>query len=558
VESAIFQNLFFVLLAALTGGLLVRVLKLPLLIGYVLAGITLSFFYSTDLPAIHGLAEVGLVLLLFSIGLELSLSRLARTGSVAVLGAVLQMLLVSAATFAVLYFFGVAAPSALVLSVGFSLSSTALVVKLLEDKAETDAIHGEIMIGWLLTQDLAVIPIFALLSVLASDGGDWLTTAGQSLALSALVVSLVFFLGRLLAPFIIHSIASAASRELLVLAGVCLALGTAFLVSFFGVSPALGAFLAGVVISETQENHALFSETRPLRNLFVVIFFVTLGFFVNPELILGHLPTILALSLFVILLKCLVVYFLLRLFGYRGKVNLAVALGLSQVGEFSFVIFLQSNRLGLLSDELTAIGIATTLFTLLATPLLFRSITPLWRRLQKYTRNKLPHKSIRSEQTNTFQDHIIICGYGRMGSWIGKALDRLSIPFVVIDYNQNVVRRVHMQGIPVIFGDPAESSILIEAGIAQARALIVAIPDRITQEEVISFCQTKFPKLPIYARAHLDEDHHSLTQFKVKRVIQPEFEAALSVVREILLSSGKDKQQISQNLKNLRRFHTMK
>jgi CPA2 family monovalent cation:H+ antiporter-2 len=258
VESIVFQNLFLILLTALFGGLIARSLKLPPLIGYLAAGIFGSRLLANHLLGIQGLAEIGLILLLFSVGLELSLSRLAHTGAIAVLGAIIQMFLVGTISFIALSFWGISAQSAIALSCGFSLSSTALVVKLLEDKAELDAIHGEIMVGWLLTQDLAVIPIIALLPLLSAGGGEWLPIAGQSLLVSFLLVASVFFLGRLVVPFFVHTIASANSRELLVLASVCLALGTAYLVSLFGLSPALGAFLAGVVISETQENHAIF------------------------------------------------------------------------------------------------------------------------------------------------------------------------------------------------------------------------------------------------------------------------------------------------------------
>lgn len=560
MEVVVFQNLFFLLFTALIGGIIARFLKLSSLVGYIISGVIIGAAFSQKLAGIHALAEIGLILLLFSIGLELSLSRLAQTGSAAITGAIIQLFLVTALSFGVLSLFHLSPQSALILSLGFSLSSTALVVKLLEDRSELDTIHGKIMVSWLLTQDLAVIPVLALLPVLTGDPANLLAAAAQSLLTSFLLLSAVFFIGRLVAPFFIHSVAALNSRELLLVASLSLALGTAYLVSLFGISPALGAFLAGVVISETQENHAVFSETMPLRNLFVILFFISLGSYVSPQIIFTHLPFIIFFVIFVLVLKFIVTFFINFILGYRGKVILSIALGLTQIGEFSFIIYLASSRLSLISGELASVAIAITLLTLLTTPFLYKLVVPLWRKSPKIL--KISPRSKYSPLSSTLlgqnkHHHIIICGYGRMGRWIGKALDAVKIPFVVIDYNQRVVHQVRLQGIPVIFGDPAEPSILLQAQLTDCRAIVIAIPDRITQEEVITYCQTHYPHIPVFARANLDKDVITLTRLKVKKVIQPEFEAALAVVKAILLSSGKSKEEIKSHLKSLRRFHTL-
>jgi CPA2 family monovalent cation:H+ antiporter-2 len=539
-----------VLLFGLLGGLIAKLTRMPLISGYILAGLLASSIVAFDIEAVRGLAEIGLLLLLFSVGLDLSLARLTHTGSVAIIGSILQMLIVGFLTYLVLILLHIPGQQSVILASGFSLSSTALVIKTLEDKSELDSIHGEIMTSWLLTQDLAVIPIMALLPALHAN---FLSTAGLTLLKSIFLLSAAFFLGRKFAPFIIHNIASTNKRELLVLGGVVLAIGTALLVSYLGIAPSIGAFLAGVVISETQENHAIFSETRPLRDLFVIIFFVTLGYFVNPSILINDFPLIAFLVALNIILKIIVVYILLHFLGYRGKTQYAVSLGLAQIGEFSFVIFLQSSKLGLLDERFASIGIATTLISLIITPFIYKQAVPLWR---KYGKKTYDHKHISAPKTE-IKNHVIICGYGRMGRWIALALDKARIPFIVIDYNQNVIHKARKKGIKVLYGDPAEPDILSAASVSTCKAIVVAIPDLVTQEEVISFCQTHYPSLSIYARAHLDEDVTKIASLKVKKVVQPEFEGALSVVRQIFREQHKNKDQINDMLSNLRRLHTI-
>jgi len=565
VQGEVIQSLFFVLVLALVGGFAARLVKIPVLVGYLVVGILGSLFFSQDGIVVE-LSEIGMILLLFSVGLELSLSKLSRVGGVAVVGAIFQMLIVGSISFLFLILLGFETNVSLVLSSGFSLSSTAVVVKMLEERAETESIHGEIMVGWLLTQDLAVVPIISLIPVLLAEGGggSWLSVAGSSLLISTFILSSVFFLGRLVAPFLIHTIASSNSRELMVLGGVSLALGTAYLVSSFGISAALGAFLAGVVLSETQENHAVLAETRPLRDLFVILFFVTLGIMVTPSFLISHLFVILGLVVFVLVLKFVVVYLVMLLLGYRGKVVLATSLGLSEIGEFSFVILMLGREVGILNAETTSLGVSVALITLLISPFLFKSTGVVWRRVKKLSKligleGLLVGKRnvFRVEGEGKYKNHVIICGYGRMGRWVGNALEEIGAPFVVVDYSQKVIHEARMRGIPVVYGDPAEPSVLVEAGLTRARALIVAIPDRITQEEVVAYCQTVAPTLKVFARAHLDEDVKRLSRLKVERVVQPEFEASLSVVKDVLRLMGKDKDEVSKELKKLKRLHTV-
>lgn len=547
-------GLFFVVIAAVVGGLVAKKIRIPGLVGYIVAGIVVGAILPPQFKEVSALAQIGLILLLFSIGVELSFDRLSKYFRVAVFGALIQIVVVTFLSYVVLSWFGLSSTASLVLSLGFSVSSTAVLVKILADRGETDTIHGGITIGWLLVQDLAVIPMMIALPFLAGPGGDWVGGAVTAAIKAVLVIFGVILLGKKIVPFFIHRLAGTNSRELLLLASIALALGTAAITSFFGISPALGAFLAGVVISESQEHHAVFAETRPLRDLFVALFFVTLGFLVTPSVIISNIGLIIALTLIILILKSIVVFLISSAFGYKGKTAISNSFGLAQVGEFAFVIFSAALALKMLTLEETSIGIAVTLLTLTLSPILFGFVIPFWRKFKKYKLFTGGEKHNFDE--NLFKDHIIICGYGRVGSWIGKALNEYEIPFIVIDYNQNVVQELKLNGTSVVYGDPTEPEVLEAVGIRGAKAIILAIPDRAAQEILITYVQTVAPMVKIISRAHHEEDWEKLKTLKVDKVIQPEFEAAVEIIRSILISRGKEKEEIGDLIRNLRVSHS--
>jgi CPA2 family monovalent cation:H+ antiporter-2 len=544
------REIFFVLLAALSGGVLVRFLKLQPIVGYILAGIIFSLF-SIKVGSAAKLAEIGAILLLFSVGIEVSLNKLSRVVKVAVLGGILQIIISTSLVFILLSALGIGGLTGFILAFGFSLSSTAMVVKILTDKGEEATLHGEIMIGWLLVQDLAVIPIMVILPSLALFPGSIFASIGIALLKAGLVVGGTLILGKLIAPYLIHKIAAINSRELLVLSAMTLALGTAFMTSLFGISPALGAFLAGVVISESQENHAVFSETRPLRDIFVALFFVSLGFLVSPAVIVAKFGLILLLALVVMVVKLLVVFLLAVVFGYHGKTAISVAFGLSQIGEFAFIIFSLGLALGLLPPDVASIGIATTLLTLIVTPFLFKSINPVWN-LGKGSGKLFSGWGKSEKGKQEYSGHIIICGFGRVGGWVGKALEAAKIPFVVVDYNQTVISDLKKQGIEAIYGDPTESEVIDAAGLKNAKAVVLAIPDEVAQETIIAHVQSVAPSVKLISRVHRDEAWEKLKILKVDKLVQPEFEAAISIIRTILVSSGRSKAEINERTKSIR------
>jgi len=554
-------GLFLITIAAALGGLLAKSLKLPGLVGYIVAGVAFGAILPENLKSVAGLAQIGTILLLFSIGIELSLTRLSKFLKIAVIGSIVQIVLVTISSYFVLNWFSLPHITSLILALGFSLSSTAVVVKLLSERGELETIHGGVMLGWLLCQDLAVIPIMVVLPFFSNLSVGWESALVIALGKAGVVIVTVVILGKMVIPFLVHKIASANSRELLLLSSVGLAMGTAAATSFFGISPSLGAFLAGVVISASQEHNAIFAETRPLRDLFMALFFVSLGFLVNPGIVVTHLPLILSLTLIILFLKAMVVFIVSSIFRYRGKTAIAASLGLAQVGEFAFVIFSVALGLKLISPENTTLGISVSLLTLIVTPMLFKGVLPLWRKLRDLTSGTAFEKLFSTrERRDTFSEsvseHIIICGYGRVGKWVGRALADFGIPFVVVEYNQKIVQDLKEGGVSVLYGDPTEPEVLEAVNIRQAKVVVLAIPDRVAQETLIAYIQTVAPDVKIISRVHEDSDWEKLKVLRVDKVVQPEFEAAIEIIRSILLGRGKNKDEISEAVKSLRVSHS--
>ena len=536
--------LFLLILAAATGGILAKLAKLPPLLGYIVGGLVFGTVVPPAVRNIARLSEVGTILLLFSIGLELSLSKLSKFFKIAIFGATAQIVAVSLISFFVLKALGIEVIPAIILSAGFSLSSTALVVKVLSDRGEIDTLHGGVMTAWLLVQDLAVVPMMVILT----------GSTVVALTKSFIVIVIAIILGKSLVPFLIHKIALTNSRELLVLTSITLALGVAVVTYLFGVSPALGAFLAGIAISDTQEHHAVFAEIRPLRDLFVALFFVSLGFLISPSVLVSKFGFIIFLAFGVLLLKSIVVFLVTAAFGFRGRSAVAASMGLSQIGEFALVIYSSALALGKLSAEDASLGIAITLVTLLVAPFLMRAATPLWRRLKSVSEFFSSGQKVLSEG-GVLENHIIICGYGRVGSWVGKVLTDFDIPFMVVEYNENVAATLKEKGINVIYGDPAETEIMEAANIKDAKALVLAIPDIVAQENLIAYAQTVSPQLKIITRVHDEGDLEKLKALRVDKIVQPEFEAAVAIIRGILSSMGKNKDEITDVVKKIRISH---
>jgi len=559
-------GLGLILAVAFLGGFAAKKIKQPAVVGYLIAGILLSFVAGKFLPVkdlLSFFSEIGIAFLLFTLGLELSWDLLRRVKTVALWGAIIQMLLFIILGIFIFPRFGFDFTTSLLMSFAFSGSSTAIVMKILSEKGEVETLPGEIMLGWLLVQDLAVLPMVAILPALSV--GHNLGTLLISIVKAALVLSAVWFLGKNLLPKFIKWVADFGSRELLLIAVVALCLLTAILTSALGLSLALGAFLAGLVISKSSENHAIFSEIRPLRDLFSIVFFVSLGMFLNPYFLFSHLPLVLGISLIVILLKFLMVTILVSYLGYHSKTSLIVGMGLTQVGEFAFILSRLGQSDALISDDVHSLILSVALVTILVTPWLMFSAPKIYFHLQKFSKRfpKIHQKffvaldRVKDMDGLELQDHVVICGHGRVGSWLARALQLLELPYVVIDYNHQMITELKSKGVNALYGDPADIDVLDYAQVDKAKVVVVAIPDQATQEVVVTNCQTLNKEVKIISRIHQKEALSRLKTLGVSCLIQPEFEAALSIIHRVLQFFGVSDEEIAGKIKRLKIEHGM-
>lgn len=562
-------DLVIILVTAFLGGFLAKKLRQPLILGYIVSGFVVGIFLVSrirDITQIQTLAEIGVALLLFSLGIEFSISKIAKVKEIAFWGATIQLLSFIFLSVIILPRFGFDFYASLFLGCCFSVSSTAVVTKILAERGELETLPGEIMVGWLLIQDLAVLPMLLILPQVAILNTIPIWQMPLVILKVAAILFLVFILGRLIVPKFLNLVASINSREVLLLAVIGLCLLAASGTYALGLSFALGAFLAGLIVSESSENHAVFSEIRPLRDIFSIIFFVSLGMLLTPSFILSNFVQILGLSLFVIVLKFILVIVLSLYFGYHSKTAFSVGLGLVQVGEFSFVLSGMGLVTGLISQDTYSLVVSVTLLTIVISPFFFSLGPKLYASLRKISAARFPglynffftrfDRGPVSEDL-PFENHVVICGYGRVGSWLGRACQMAEIPFVVLDYNHQVMNDLGKQGIPFVYGDPADIDVLDYAQVDKAKILVIAIPDRHSQEMIIVNSLTLNPKIKIVCRSHYLEDVGKLKALGVNTVIMPEFEASLSIIHRLLQSFGLNKEEVNNKIKRIKLEHGM-
>ncbi len=563
------SSIVIVLATAFLGGALAKRFRQPAVLGYILAGLIVggsAIRLARGEEILASFAEIGIVLLMFALGLELSLGRLRRVGEVAFWGGTIQILVVILLSVLIFPHFGFDFYSSLFLGCAFSLSSTAVVVKILSERGEIDSLPGEIMLGWLLIQDLAVLPMMAILPSIANSGGSYRFLI-IGVVKAVFLLGLVFTLGRKLVPFLIGKVAELGSRELLLMAVVAICLLFAVLTANLGLSAALGAFLAGLIMAETSEQHAVFSEIRPLRDFFAIIFFVSLGMFLQPQFLFSHLGQILIFSIAIILFKLFLVFILVLYLGYHTKTAFLVGMGLVQVGEFAFILAQTGLREQLIGDEVYSLILAVALLTILVTPWLIGAAPRAYLFIRRKTKEKEPvlyralfarfDQSPVHEEGMELSNHVVVCGHGRVGGWLGRALELTEIPYIVIDYNHRIISELSDKGIKALYGDPADIDVLDFAQVDKARAVVIAIPDRHTQELVVQHCQTLNPKATIICRTHREKDQARLKALGVETVIQPEFEASLSMIHRVLQKMGIEREEVANKIKRIKLEHGM-
>ena len=529
-------DLTLVLLVALVGGFLAQWLGQPLIVGYIVAGFIVGPFSAgptvDDVRGIEQLAELGVVLLLFSLGLELSFRELAPVRMVALAGATIQIILTMALGAGIALALGWPWRTGLWFGGFISLSSTMVVLKTIQAQGRLGTLSSRVMLGMLVVQDLAVVPLMIVLPALNDPAAD-LPKVGTAALRAAVLLGVIVFFSTRVVPRLMAFVARWNSRELFFLSTITLAIGVGYAAYLSGLSMAVGAFVAGLVVNESEYAHQALSDIVPLRDLFGMLFFVSVGMLLDPAVVWQQLG-LLALVIPVIFIgKAIILAGVVRGFGYGNVVPWAVGLTLFQVGEFAFVLARVGFSSGAISNDAYTLTLNTAIFTMALTPAVSSLVPAIYTRfLPRVPRET--HEAINLPSAE-LSDHVIIAGHGRVGRSIVDALSQLKLPFVIVESDDRRVQQARTAGRPVIFGDATQPVVLEAAGIVRARAMLVTVPAFADVRSIVKAGRLLRPDLPIIARADGTEAVRALYALGIQEVTSPEFEAAIEMTRQALL-----------------------
>lgn len=560
-------DLLIVLVAAIAGGMLARRLRLPVILGYLAGGVAvgpfgLGWVHETD--TINSLANIGVVLLLFAIGLEFSLKELLKMGKVAILGGIAQIVLTAAVGFILGRAVGLTSVGAVFFGFIIALSSTMVVLKLLMDRGEIDTIHGRVMLGILLVQDLSVVPMMVIMPAIGGQAGALWVSLGIAAVKAVGFIAGMLALGYWVLPWLLKRVAGQRSRELFFLTVVVICVAAAFGTVELGLSAAFGAFTAGLLLSQSGFARQAFADILPLRDTFAAFFFVSLGLLANRDYVFNNLGTIAFVVAVVIAVKFVISSAIVRIFGYSHKTVLMVGTGLINIGEFSFIIALMGVGMTppLFSDGVYNLIVASAIITMLLTPFAMSFNSFLYRRMsqQSWFARFMTKDSEDAWNSGApeLTRHAVICGYGAIGGRVAAVLEKQKFSYLVIELDPNLVAQARARGIPVIYGDASNPEILAHAGLDKARVLICTIPDYVATEMTARNAQKINPKLDIIARVHRDADAELLRGVGVTELVLPFFEGSLEMIRHTLHRFGMSATDIQYILNNLRKGQTEK
>jgi CPA2 family monovalent cation:H+ antiporter-2 len=553
------RDVLIVLATAVVGGMLARWLRLPVILGYLAGGVAIGphgLRFVSESATISSLAEIGVILLLFAIGLEFSLKELLKLGRVAVIGGIAQIVLTAAVGFGLGQGVGLTITGSAFFGFIIAMSSTMVVLKILMDRGELDTAHGRIMLGILLVQDLSVVPVMVLIPAVSTGTGNIWAPLGIAFGKAVGFIAAMLALGYWGMPWLMKRVAGQRTRELFLLTVVVLCLAAASGTYYVGLSPAFGAFAAGLLISQSGFARQAFADILPLRDTFGALFFVSLGMLANLEFIGDNLGTVAVVVAAIMLVKFVISTAITRFFGYGHKTVLMVGTGLVQLGEFSFILALMGWREGLFSERLYNLTIAAALVTMFLTPFIMSLNSFLYRRLSQkpWFARQLTSRVDPDERVQKLElsRHAVICGYGAVGRRIAEVLEKQKFGYLVIELDPTIVSALRQRGIPVIYGDASNPEILAHAGLEKARVLLCTIPDYVAAELTVRNALRINPKLDIVARVHRDADADLLKGLGVNEIVLPFFEGSLEMIRHTLHRFGMGSTDIQYILNNLR------
>lgn len=544
-EASLLPDLAAALAAAFIGGALARFLRLPTIIGYIGAGVALSPFtpgYSANVETVGDVADLGVIFLMFGIGLNFELADLRAVQKAAIPGALALMTVLAVAGVGAATIAGLDGAGAIAVGLAVCVCSSAVLSRGLADRGLVDSIPGRLAIGTSIVEDLVTVAILAVLPSLAATGfNDAMGDAAWAVVKAGAFVAIMVVAGSRIIPIVLRTVATVGSRELFIVAVVAMALGIAVVgAELFEVSIAIGAFVAGVVISETEMGHQATAEVLPLREAFAVLFFVSVGMLVDPGQLNSDLALVAGLVVVVLVIGPLAMIAFYAWLPYSGRTALIVAASLAHFGEFSFLIARDALNLELISNNVHNALLATSAITIAVNPLIVRSLNtgerwlarwgPLWRLID--SQGPVP------AQIPQVRDHVVLLGYGRVGELTGHAMQSLQRDFVIVEGDLTRARSLSSAGLNVIWGDAGSDHVLRQAYIDRAALAVVALPDENTTLLAVNNIRRISPGVKIVVRARAREELALLAHLGVDEVVVPEYEGGLELMSQALIALG--------------------
>jgi CPA2 family monovalent cation:H+ antiporter-2 len=559
-ESGVVASLAILLMAALVGGMIAHRLRQPIILGYLVIGAAIgphALGWVSDQGLVQSVATIGVALLMFTLGLEVSVAQLRQVGRVGLWGGVAQIALTAAAGLLVGRFgFGWTLAQSAVFGMGISLSSTMVCLKILMDRGEVDSAHGRIMVAILILQDISVVVLVLLESMLGASGQSplWLLTVAVGKAV--VFVALAIAAGLWVVPWLLGNVGGVRTRELFLLTVVVLCLAAALGTSVLGLSVVFGAFIVGLVLRESRFASQVLAEVTPLRDVFATLFFVSLGMLLNLRFVADHWVLVLITVGAVTAIKVGVVSGIVYLFGYNARIAVFSGFGLFQIGEFSFILAQTGINLGVVTEDFYSLIVASAIITMLLTPFSLGLISWLHRKTPLSTLPLLLNGSAKGAnslpESLQSSDTVLVAGYGRVGQNVARALRDARVPCVVIDIDPEVTYKSRCDRVPSIYGDASNMHVLSSLDMKKVKALVVTYPDPLAVSATVQAAMKLNPGLRIVARVHRQEDAGRIQKLGAVELVSPEYEASVELIKRILSAEGWQQNEITGVIDNLR------
>lgn len=543
------NDLLVLLVASIPIAFISSRLRLPTIVGFMITGVIIGPYglaLIKEVEAVEALAEIGVVLLLFAIGLEFSLRRILEMKRLVFGAGGLQVLLTSLVAMVVIYELGRRFGEAVFFGFLLALSSTAIVLKTYMDRAELDTLHGRAGVGILLFQDLCVVPMMLMTPILSGREGSSAGAVILRLSLAFAAIAAIIFTARIVIPRMLFHIVRLRSPEVFIIFVVLVSLGTAWLTSQFGLSLALGAFIAGLVLSESEYSHQIVAEILPFRDVFNSVFFVSIGMLLSVSFLTTNLVMVLAWVAALIMAKALIVILTVRLLGHSLRVSTMTALGLAQIGEFSFILAKVGISEGLLSDTDYQTFLAAAIISMLATPFLIKASPRIGYALQSvFSPESMLEPTMMGydPEKSDLKGHVVIVGYGLNGRNVSRVLRRVKVPYLVMDLNAETVSAARDEGEPIVYGDSTRKEVLHKLNFEHARVLVIAISDAIATRRTVALAREINPDIHIIVRTRYMAELPDLYDLGANQVIPEEFETSIEIFSRVLREYG-----ISRNI----------